>query len=516
MNPLTSPTFSGTFVELGVIDNLRFSIPTAPQLGGNEHIATGDRRALDAAWRNNSLWMTTEVLPLSGPNANQATSYWIQINTNTFTVQNQGQIGGEDIAIGTFTAYASVAVNSHGVAAFGFAAYGPSIYAGAYVVGRNPTDPSGTVSSSFAVHQGVDYYYRVNAGTNNRWGDFSGIAVDPVDDSFWVFNEYADERGYEFDGQDGVWNTAWLRFLSTSSTPQTPAPTNQPTPAPTLRPTSKPTTAAPPTNKPPTVVINIRPGTCFSGANSVIVEGKGLVEMNNLQIGDKVKDASGNMVRVYSFGHYQQSSSTKYLQIYVKGLSRPLEVSNDHMIFVNGTAVPAASLELGGKVDVVEPFKHEAQVQKIHLVVRDGVYAPFTTSGTIMVSGVAVSSYVTLQENSSMLILGPWQSPLSIHWLCHIFQTPHRLVCFVMGTDHCRKVETYTADGISNWAEMPYFLFRWVQQNGMITTVVMVPVVVMGLVCVVCYALEHGWMYLVVLLLSAYFVTHRKPLKQLA
>jgi hypothetical protein len=157
------------------------------------------------------------------------------------------------------------------------------------------------------------------------------------------------------------------------------------------------------------------------------------------------------------------------------------------------------------------------QQQQHHLVVRDGVYAPFTTSGTIMVSGVAASSYVTLhQENSSMLILGRWQLPLSIHWLCHTFQTPHRLVCFVMGTDYCRKVETYNADGISNWAEIPYFLFRWVQQNGMNTTVVMVPVVVVGLVCVVCYALEHGWMYLVVLLLSAYVVTHRKPLKQLA
>ncbi len=76
-NPLTTPTFDLQFVDFGTtsdVDNLA-SMPDAPQLGSNVDIETNDRRALHAVWRNDSLWMTTTLVPPTGPDAGQATAH---------------------------------------------------------------------------------------------------------------------------------------------------------------------------------------------------------------------------------------------------------------------------------------------------------------------------------------------------------------------------------------------------------------------------------------------------------
>ena len=75
------------------------------------------------------MWATTTIIPVDGTNANQRTAYWVKINTKTLLVEDEGEIGGEDIAPGAFTFYPSVAVTSRGVAAFGFAASSPLIFA---------------------------------------------------------------------------------------------------------------------------------------------------------------------------------------------------------------------------------------------------------------------------------------------------------------------------------------------------------------------------------------------------
>ncbi len=314
-----------------------------------------------------------------------------------------------------------------------------------------------------------------------------------------------------------------LTLQTTPSNP-VPPPTKKPTPPPTLRPTLKPTPLptkkstpvptkpsapiTPPTPKPPTTVINYPPGACFSESNTVQVEGKRSVAMKDVRIGDKVKDANGNMVKVYSFGHYHPNNTVEYLQIFAQGLGKPLEVSKNHLVFVNGTTVPASSLSPGDMIDLVtNEKKTRAQVKQINVVVRNGVYAPFTTSGTIVVSGVAASSYVTHQMNSSVLILGQFQTPLSMHWFSHVSVTPRRLLCSLLGMKYCRKTETYDADGICSWAQEPYQLIRWLfQQHGLVVAAFLTPTLVLGLML---YGLEVGWLYLLIAALGAVCVWKR-------
>lgn len=225
-NPLGAVSFSQEFVMVGDIDNTAVALPDAPQLGSTTPIAVNDRRTLDAVWCNNQLWLTTTLVPNAGPDAGHTTAHWFHLSTSVMpggaiTLADQGDIGGEDLdAVGeVFTYFPSVAVNACGHAKFGFSASSVNIYAGAYITGRLAGDPAGTVQATETVHVGTDWYVRTFGGPKNRWGDYSGIALDPTDNNiFWVFNEYAMARGTPretFPGsgvwEDGRWGTAWAR-----------------------------------------------------------------------------------------------------------------------------------------------------------------------------------------------------------------------------------------------------------------------------------------------------------------
>ncbi len=221
-DPLGVPSFSGAFVDIGDIEDIGGkydwpALPDAPQAGTETRIEVNDRRALDAVWRNNRLWLTTTINPNSGPDAGHTTAHWIRLDTTSWppTVSDQGDIGGEDIhpSGNVYTFFPSLAVNSAGDAKFGFAASSAAIYPGAYVTGREAGDLAGTVWLTETIRAGLDYYQRTYGSyptDRNRWGDYSGASLDPTDDNvFWIFNEYAITRGDGVSPEDGRWGTAW-------------------------------------------------------------------------------------------------------------------------------------------------------------------------------------------------------------------------------------------------------------------------------------------------------------------
>jgi hypothetical protein len=208
-----SPTFSNTFLSLGNADN-GVGFPNAPQRGSSALIWTNDLRVLSTVSRNGELWGVMTVVPPSGsPDAGQATALWFKILVPAVTLSDMGLIPGEEIGPGTSTFFPSVAVDSSGNVVVGFAASGPTIYPGAYYVYRRAADPAGAMHRAGVLRAGVDYYYRVFGGTRNRWGDYSSVSIDPSDDTFWVFNEFAMQRGTITNGnQDGRWRTAFGNF----------------------------------------------------------------------------------------------------------------------------------------------------------------------------------------------------------------------------------------------------------------------------------------------------------------
>ncbi len=220
-NPLGTPTFSHAYVSMGDIEDSSTALGDAPQSGTSITVETNDRRALHAVWRDDSLWATFQISAVGSGDPGEVTAHWAQVDTTILaapTLADQGNAGGEDIASGTFTFFPSIAVDQCGNMGLGFAASAPTIYPGAYYSARYASDPPGTLQPSAALVVGQDYYFRAFNGTSNRWGDYSGIALDPTGEAtFWVYNEYALPRGtvlLQYPGQDGRWGTRWGSFLS--------------------------------------------------------------------------------------------------------------------------------------------------------------------------------------------------------------------------------------------------------------------------------------------------------------
>jgi hypothetical protein len=216
--PLNNPTFQVGIVELGNLESdfCGALVDASQQAGQGKLIETNDPRALQAVWSNNHLWMT---MTIGDSSDTQTAAYWLkfQADGKSFppTLVGQGKIDGEDIQRGTFTFYPSVDVNSRGVVAFGFAAAGPRMYAGAYATIRDDLlDGPGVTRRAEPVREGEGPYNIDFGRGRNRWGDYTGMALDPADDDcFWAFNQYAGSRTYTTgDGHFGSWQTAWARL----------------------------------------------------------------------------------------------------------------------------------------------------------------------------------------------------------------------------------------------------------------------------------------------------------------
>jgi len=201
-------------------------LPGAPQLGSTRRIATNDRRVSNTPiMRDNSLYLAAPMLaPATSADPNQVTARWFRVDVSATAAPllvDHGSIGGEDIAPGTFTFFPSVAVNCSGDLAVGFAASGPNIHPGAYFTGREAAAAPGTTKPSGVVRAGLDVYVRAfqpnpASTATSRWGDYTGTSVDPVDNTFWVFNEYALVGGTIIASigphEQGRWGNAHGRF----------------------------------------------------------------------------------------------------------------------------------------------------------------------------------------------------------------------------------------------------------------------------------------------------------------
>jgi hypothetical protein len=183
-------------------------------------------------------------------------------------------------------------------------------------------------------------------------------------------------------------------------------------------------------------VTQSRNGGCFSGENIVEVQGKGMVKMDTVRIGDFVRVADNQFSQIYSFGHLDKEMVAEYLQIFSGNAhDAPLEVTRNHMVYVStGQIVLALQVRVG---DQLQGMDHP--VVKIQSIQRRGVYAPVTFAGDIMVSGVMASSYVSLLNGIH---------PPIMNAASHIVMGLHRAVC-TLNFERCVD-ETYNEDGIND------------------------------------------------------------------
>jgi len=203
---------------------------------------------------------------------------------------------------------------------------------------------------------------------------------------------------------------------------------------------------------------------CFAGDTMVDVQSVGAVSIRDLKLGDMVDVGENKYSKVYSFGHKDEYSKAKYILVHSDTLQQPLKVSQHHMVLVmdksqnKNKAIPASLLKTGDNL-ILSSGKY-GTVTKISSVWGKGAFAPFTTAGVIAVNGVLASNYVSLQHDSDTFMIGGVKTHVTMQWLSHAFQAPHRLVCQVAWS-YCER-ESYTKTGISNWVSYPLQVFEWI------------------------------------------------------
>lgn len=97
----------------------------------------------------------------------------------------------------------SIAMDKFGNIALGYSASSSSVYPSIRFTGRVPTDALGTMQAESSILAGT----ASQTGTLHRWGDYSSMSVDPIDDcTFWFTTEYIKTSG-SFN-----WNTRIASF----------------------------------------------------------------------------------------------------------------------------------------------------------------------------------------------------------------------------------------------------------------------------------------------------------------
>jgi hypothetical protein len=211
---------------------------------------------------------------------------------------------------------------------------------------------------------------------------------------------------------------------------------------------------------------------CFTAGSTVQVlqdndAAAAEVLMKDVHIGDVVHVGNGKYERVYSFGHYAPSSTgDNYVQLSVAGTNKKLTLTSDHLVWAmksgkTGAFLAASQVEVGDEL-----LRNDSDIVKVEAVQQgltgQGLLAPFTPSGTIVVDGFLTSSFIdAVKHHAPLLGAGAAQ------WAAHSFEFPHRLACHYFGNE-CVN-ETYNEHGVSTWVAAPFEVGKWVlNQNLMI------------------------------------------------
>ncbi len=174
----------------------------APQSGTDKKINTVDARLENMIYRNGKLWTVHHVYLPAGNSPTRSAVQWFELALDG-TVLQHGRVDDPDGNM--FYAFATIAVNAKEDLMIGYNSFSGDQYASSSYSFRYAADPPNTLRESYQFKDGLAPYWKTFGGARNRWGDYSGTVIDPVDDlDFWTLQEYA-----ELPSSQDHWGTWW-------------------------------------------------------------------------------------------------------------------------------------------------------------------------------------------------------------------------------------------------------------------------------------------------------------------
>jgi autotransporter-associated beta strand protein len=202
-NPLSSPAqFVITQLAVPAYTDIAASGVVPLQPDGSQVVTNIDSRILKAAVTGGTLVATHAVTVSS--TEDDAQWYKIDLTGGTPVMSDFGRVG---FGNNTYAYYPSVDINSAGDIGMTFMDSGTAAneYMSMYVTGRKTTDAAGTMETPIIVPNGTGLTNYSDFG--QRAGDMSAMNIDPVDNSFWAANEFANT-----DTGGANWGTAIANF----------------------------------------------------------------------------------------------------------------------------------------------------------------------------------------------------------------------------------------------------------------------------------------------------------------
>lgn len=166
-----------------------------PQAGTSQQLdSLGDRLMFRLAYRNFGTHESLVVNHAAKTSVAVSGVRWYEIRNPNITpvVFQQGTLtnGGTSLWMG------SIAMDKVGDIALGFSESSSTIHPSVAFTGRVPSDPLGTMEGIKLIFAGSGSQTGGTAKGGNRWGDYSGMAIDPANDcTFWYVNEYIPSNG---------------------------------------------------------------------------------------------------------------------------------------------------------------------------------------------------------------------------------------------------------------------------------------------------------------------------------
>lgn len=194
-NPINnSLTLVGT-VDLGP-GNQVLSVPQ----NGSGQLRANDWRPLDFEYRNGYGWTAMTVSCNPGSGAVNCIR-WAQINLNNGNVGPAGV--GTYGSNGQYRFFPDLVANACDDMAVGYTRSNSSSFPSIWVTGRQGSAPGGILQPEIQLKAGEIAYTDFSNAPLMRWGDYTGMTIDPFGKTVWYFGQYSKNTG----SNAGRWGT---------------------------------------------------------------------------------------------------------------------------------------------------------------------------------------------------------------------------------------------------------------------------------------------------------------------
>ena len=183
----------------GATDDGRDCVPEPPPAAATDYLDNiSGHYMYRLAYRNNGTQAAPQERlivsgPSSGSNANHGAVEWFEFRnagdpTTHPTLFQSGTFDPDN----NYRWLPSIAMDKDGNIALGYSKSSRSVNPGIYLTGRLAGDPINTMGAETEMKAGLG----VQLGAGNRWGDYSAMTLDPIDQcTFYYTNEYLKTNG---------------------------------------------------------------------------------------------------------------------------------------------------------------------------------------------------------------------------------------------------------------------------------------------------------------------------------